>query len=114
MNDRSPARGNSRSVGAGPHGKVVPEPDQPLELGVVYDPATGEIGEPPIDTVIAFSGTRPATKNAIATRFEYAAIRAGNGRWYTTGRSCPAFGYSWGGLLNFIASFPDGEVERLR
>lgn len=35
-------------------------------------------------------------------RYNYAARRAGNGRWYTTGATCPERGYSWEQLLDFI------------
>jgi hypothetical protein len=33
--------------------------------------------------------------------YVYAAIRV-NGRWYTTGSTCPASGFTWRGLVDFI------------
>jgi hypothetical protein len=33
--------------------------------------------------------------------YRYAALRV-NGRWYTTGHSCPDGGYSWRELIDFI------------
>jgi hypothetical protein len=33
--------------------------------------------------------------------YDFAAVRAGNGRWYTTGPTCPLAGYTWKGLVAF-------------
>ena len=74
----------------------------------------GSIKEPPIGSVIKLSGRHTQFGGAASPiRYDYAAIRAGNGRWYTTGSSCPISGYSWQGLLDFITKFIDPRGERL-
>lgn len=36
--------------------------------------------------------------------YEYAARKAANGRWFTTGSTCPTTGYTWPKLVQFIKS----------
>jgi len=70
--------------------------------------------EPPIGTVIKISGElRGSYGVGEGRRYDYAAIRAGNGRWYTTGATCPTFGYNWPEFLRFLQGFIDPTGERL-
>jgi hypothetical protein len=74
----------------------------------------GTIVEPPIGAVLRISGQlQNSYGGARGKTYDYAVIRAGNGRWYTTGSSCPTFGYSWAGLLQFLSTFIDPTGERL-
>jgi hypothetical protein len=38
--------------------------------------------------------------------YDYAAIRASNGSWYTTGSTCPRNGYTWAELIRVISTNP--------
>ena len=74
----------------------------------------GRLVEPPIGAVIKISGRhKQYYGNPSPVRYDYAIIRAGNGRWYTTGSSCPPFGYSWKGLLDWIVTLIEPTGERL-
>lgn len=74
----------------------------------------GRIVEPPLGSVVKLSGRHKGYHGqASPIRYDYAAIRAGNGRWYTTGATCPPSGYSWQGLLDFITDFIEPKGERL-
>jgi hypothetical protein len=54
--------------------------------------------EPGGDHVIMeFSWTSPTNGKV----YDYAALKAA-GRWYTTGSTCPPYGYSWENLIAFI------------
>lgn len=44
--------------------------------------------------------------------YNFAALRAGNGRWYTTGCTCPRAGFEWPDLWAFIHS--NGEWAQIR
>jgi hypothetical protein len=112
---RSPARKNSASVAH--RSRRVPSVDRNRRFDV-HDKVRfvdGAIIEPPIGAVIAITGEHPNSYGvARGRRYDYAAIRAGNGRWYTTGSSCPPFGYGWQQFLEFLISLENAEGERLR
>lgn len=83
------------------------DPDQ-----VLY--RDGTIVEPEVGTVFKVSGQLRNSYGAAAGRFyDYAIIRARNGRWYTTGSSCPPFGMNWNAVLRFLETFIDPRAERL-
>lgn len=70
--------------------------------------------EPPKGTVLKVSGTLKGSYGVGAGRvYDYAIIRANNGRWYTSGSTCPADGYDWRGLLRFFMEFESAKGERL-
>lgn len=50
---------------------------------------------------------------ARGTRYDYAAIRTGSGRWFTTGSTCPRSGYSWSQLLAFIEGERATDIVRM-
>lgn len=73
------------------------------------------VQEPPIGSVLKVSGQHVGYDGrTYPVVYDYAVIRAGNGRWYTTGASCPYDGYSWSGFLEFLASLVNPVGERLK
>ncbi len=77
----------------------------PLPFDVGDDMRFGErnVTEPPIGAVIKVTGEHLDTYGPTrGKRYDYAIIRANNGRWYTTGSSCPHHGYDWAGLKLFL------------
>ena len=70
--------------------------------------------EPPRGTVLKVSGELQGSEGVARGRvYDYAVIRANNGRWYTSGSTCPVDGYSWQGLLQFLATFRNAKGVRL-
>lgn len=59
--------------------------------------------EPPKGSVITFTGGhRDFIGKTTQKRYDYAALRAKDGNWYTTGATCPRWGYSWKELRTFM------------
>ena len=72
------------------------------------------VTEPPIGAVVKFAGQhRDFSGRPSPVRYEYAAIRANNGRWYTTGSSCPPQGFDYAGLNRFLSTLIDPTGVRL-
>lgn len=85
-----------------------------LILGAKPIAITDKIVEPPIGSVVKVSGKFANSTGEFAKiRYDYAAIRAGNGYWFTTGSTCPVAGYSWEEFLFFLAQFVEPKGERL-
>lgn len=113
---RSPARRNSASVAHPQYaGRVAPKPKIPFLPNTKVLFQDDSIIEPPIGTVIKISGEHRGSYEGPAKgrRYDYAAIRASNGRWYTTGSTCPPFGYRWSNFLDFLISLDNATGERL-
>lgn len=60
--------------------------------------------EPSRGTTIHFS------KQHNGKVYDFAAIRGSNGQWYTTGSTCPTYGWTWGDLWIFINEALVGNV----
>lgn len=72
------------------------------------------LAEPPKGTVLKVSGELMGSYGVGAGRvYDYAIIRANNGRWYTSGATCPEHGYDWRGLLLFFMEFKSAKGVRL-
>jgi hypothetical protein len=88
----------------------------PIPFNVGDDQRMGEreLVEPPIGAVIKVTGEHLDTYGPTrGKRYDYAIIRANNGRWYTTGSSCPYAGYDWNGLKQFLLKLGKPVGKRL-
>lgn len=78
-------------------------------LGLVIPPDNPLPPEPPIGTVVSFHVRhRPGTNP-----YSYAAIRAGDGKWYTTGRGT-AQGVDWSTFANAVRERLAGPLMVMR
>lgn len=94
-----------------PKPRVIQVRDEPVEFNNVGGPP---FAEPPKGTVLKVSGELMGSYGVGAGRvYDYAIIRANNGRWYTSGSTCPVEGYDWRGLLRFLMEFKSAKGVRL-
>lgn len=88
-----------------------------MQVGGFY-PFNEETGplytEPPIGTVLKVTAEIIGSEGAAkGRRYDYAIIRANNGRWYTSGSTCPEHGYDWQGLMRFFLTLKNATGVRL-
>lgn len=66
--------------------------------------------EPPVGTVVKFSRLLGVRTTSGARWYDYAALRAGDGYWYTTGNDAGR-AYAWRKLVDFVSSASLGYTD---
>jgi hypothetical protein len=107
--DLVPFRGRREETGVISRVRKIRKPQREVERSNSQFSERGFF-EPPIGSVIRFDLRFYDGGNDLAGQlYSYAALRANNGRWYTTGASCPPQGWDWRALCRWVDN--EGELQ---
>lgn len=99
-------------------GEIVPTPPTRLDrlqaqierLQAEADRIASLPAEPDVESPTIWFEKTFGRQDGHAPRYTYAAVKAGDGKWYTTGPKTPK-GYTWAELIEWITGDGDADIE---